>query len=115
PRGSGGKCGVGSRRPSVAPDFASLIRATDLQEPLQQLELAVVPLAARERAALVLDEALLDVAQERRWIEPAQAAAPGALPGAREDQALLRPGHADVEQAALLRQGRFVGLAPIKR
>src|SRR5712692_6798252 len=106
----------GASLPRISP---TLMRATAALQArgwiLQQLELAVFRLAARERAALMRDEALLHVAQERRGRKPAQPAAPVALLGAAQDQALLRPRHADVEQPALLRQGRFVGLAPMQR
>ena len=63
----------------------------------------------------MLDQRLLDVGEERRRIERAQAAAPTALLGAAEDQPILGARHADIEQPALLRDRRVVRLAPVQR
>src|SRR5262245_29876265 len=82
---------------------------------LEQTELAVFRLSARQLGALVLEQLGLDVAQERGGFELAHAPAPEPLARPAEDQAVLRPRHADVEQAALLRDRRLVRRPPMER
>src|SRR5260370_30483765 len=64
---------------------------------------------------LVLQQRGLDIGEERRGLERAQAAAPEALTGAAEDQPVLGPRHADIEQAPLFPHGRLVSRAPVQR
>src|SRR5262249_18982291 len=85
------------------------------QNSSEQTELPAVRLAAPELRLLVPEQLGLDVGEERRGRERAELAAPQALLGAREDQAVLGAGHADVEQPAFLRQGVVVARAPGER
>ena len=84
-------------------------------QPLEQLELPVFAFAAPALHGLVLHQLVFDVAQERRWFQRVRAAAPMALARAAEDQPVLGPGHADIEQTTLFRHRRVVRLAPMQR
>src|SRR5262249_52568315 len=105
-------CGPRSLRPHARERAEALRSFTS--DGLKQFELAVLWLAARWLHGLMLHQLGFDVAQERRWLEHAQPAAPKALPRVAEDQAVFGPRHGDVEQAPLFRYRRLVGLVPME-
>src|SRR5437667_12305890 len=82
---------------------------------LEQLELPVLRLATRQLRLLVPDQLALDVGEEWRGAELAQAAAPMPLQRAAEHEAIFRPRHADVEQPAFLGERGVVAFAEGER